>query len=192
MPSGSDARNKWPYRLFTASPPTSADLPGSIASFRLPRGQQELEESQDPSRYPTSDPLPTFLSRLRPINARIYENCRGNRPNLWPDIAKEILYLQDGYGDLIVPVAPPEVEPRYRCGICLHPNTTTRIHTTAKRRWDCSPDILSHGPRHIKPWYSDWCVFSSVQFQNAHCLNSGKNFPRDRERRRHAQSCVEW
>lgn len=170
--------NQWPNRLFTTAPPSPTGgtcLP--LATFRVPLGQDSLDETQNPSQSLPLDPLNVFLIKLTPVNEIIYHNCRGNRPNLWPDIAEEIYNLQQEYGDLIVPFlaggSQNTKDAKYRCGICLHSGIANPPHTTEKRRWDCSPDILSHGPRRIKPWFSP----------------CGKGFPRDRDQRRHATKC---
>jgi hypothetical protein len=151
--------NQWPYRLFTTAPPTpsgGSTLP--LWSFRVPPRQQDLEDLQDSSQAPPTDPTPRFVGELSWTNLQIYKNCRGNRPSLWPDIAEDIYNLQEQYGELIVLIPGLERKPRYRCGVCSHPSTTNPVHTAPKRRWDSSPDILSHGVHQIKPWFSNWYV----------------------------------
>jgi hypothetical protein len=153
--------NQWPYRLFTTAPPTpsgGSTLP--LGSFRVPPRQQDLEDLQNPSQAPPTDPTPRFVGELSQINRQIYNDCRGNRTSLWPVIAEEIYNLQVRYGELIVFIPGSEKKPRYRCGVCSHPNTPNPVHLNPKRRWDSSPDILSHGVHQIKPWFSNWYVLT--------------------------------
>jgi hypothetical protein len=185
--------NQWPHRLFTTAPPTpSGGYTLPLGPFQLPPKQQDLEDLQNPSQPPPIDPRPRFIGQLSPTNQQIYNNCRGNRTNLWPLIAEDIYNLQTRYGELIVFVPGSERNPRYICGVCSHPTTTNRVHTKPKRRWDSSPDILSHGRHKIKPWFSSWYVLLCDLGMTLILVGSGASFPRHRDQRRHSAKCQIW
>ncbi|PVF99902.1 hypothetical protein CPB86DRAFT_268017 [Serendipita vermifera] len=177
----SNKMNQWPNRLFTITPPTPASsIPAPLPSLRLPLGQQDLAELQDPLQemplFTSSPPSSTAQSVLTYRNYQIFQDCRGNREEAKEAIFQEIYRLQLEYGELSLIVQEAGRKgPQYKCGVCNHPRTVRPLRTKNKvqRRWDLSPHILRHFSKKIKPWYCE----------------CGKGFARSHDRRRHSITC---